>query len=307
MKFYIGTSGYMFDWWKDNVYYPENIGSKQFEFYAKEFNSVEINSTYYRFPKNKELWIKWRKQAEKLNFKGYTIKMDRYLTHMKKLNDAKEIFKGYWENGLKYLEDKLLCVLFQFPEMFRCTESNFKKLYSLQSILPKHVKFAFEFRDSSWFRKGEKENDLIKSLFLKNKNWCVVTNYTAIFEGFSKPYWAGDITGEKNVLFTTDWMYFRLHGSMGQYAGTYSAPKGADSTKPKERVKETRNELEKIADCLFIHQRYIKDTFIYFNNTDSTTDNYWVGFPLWKYFTFNPIPSAITDAREMYRLMNEKF
>ena len=62
MDLYVGTSGYNYKEWKGH-FYPEKFPDKEMlDFYGKQFNSVEINNTFYRVPKA-DVVISW---AEKV-------------------------------------------------------------------------------------------------------------------------------------------------------------------------------------------------------------------------------------------------
>lgn len=78
----IGTSGWVCKHWSTK-FYPREIKVKDwFRFYANEFDTVEINNSFYRLP-TVQSFEGWRKQAPK-GF-AYAVKASRYLTHMKKL------------------------------------------------------------------------------------------------------------------------------------------------------------------------------------------------------------------------------
>src|SRR5689334_18994602 len=92
-KFRIGTSGWSYKDWK-NVFYPKNIRTSDWlSFYAKTFDSTEINSSFYRLP-SKETVISWVNSVPK-NFK-FCPKMSRYLTHMKKLRAPEEPLERFF-------------------------------------------------------------------------------------------------------------------------------------------------------------------------------------------------------------------
>src|SRR3954468_11341686 len=79
---YIGTSGWTYKSWEKN-FYPAGIPrSRQFEFYATQFPTVEINLTFYRLPSPAAVqgWV-----AKAPPGFQYAIKGSRFITHMKKL------------------------------------------------------------------------------------------------------------------------------------------------------------------------------------------------------------------------------
>ena len=83
----IGCSGWNYRHWRA-LFYPEKVATKNwFRFYAKQFDTVEINNSFYRLPTT-ETFDKWRDQAP-LGF-TYAVKANRYLTQAKKLKDCAE-------------------------------------------------------------------------------------------------------------------------------------------------------------------------------------------------------------------------
>src|SRR5688572_33475728 len=83
-KTHIGTSGWHYKHWIGS-FYPADISSNQmFAFYAKHFDTVEINNTFYRLPKT-ETFDAWRDNSA-ASFQ-YAVKASRFITHMKKLKD----------------------------------------------------------------------------------------------------------------------------------------------------------------------------------------------------------------------------
>jgi uncharacterized protein YecE (DUF72 family) len=80
----IGTSGWIYKHWR-RVFYPERLPTGDwFAVYARAFDTVEINNTFYRLP-SADAFATWRRQAP-ARFR-YAVKASRYLTHMKKLKD----------------------------------------------------------------------------------------------------------------------------------------------------------------------------------------------------------------------------
>src|SRR3989304_8978691 len=82
----IGTSGYHYDHWK-RVFYPENLPKDEwFAYYARQFDTVEINNTFYRLPEART-FDAWRRQAPK-GF-CYALKFSRYGSPLPPLKTAR--------------------------------------------------------------------------------------------------------------------------------------------------------------------------------------------------------------------------
>src|SRR4051795_7192326 len=84
---HIGCSGWVYRHWR-GTFYPEGLPQKRwFERYAEEFDTVEINASFYRLPLA-TTFTGWREKAPP-GFR-YAVKVNRFITHMKKLLDCEE-------------------------------------------------------------------------------------------------------------------------------------------------------------------------------------------------------------------------
>lgn len=163
MKFYFGCSGYFYWHWKGK-FYPENMEPRDFfDFYQRKFDTVEINSSFYNFPKD-ETVKKWYKQARE-GF-VYSVKVNRMITHMKKFVGTENLVKDFYKVA-KILEEKLACVLFQLPPSLKF---DLKKLEKILGQLNSEFKNVMEFRHKSWWNQEVKER-----LKENNVSFCVVS------------------------------------------------------------------------------------------------------------------------------------
>jgi len=98
VKIFIGTSGWHYKHWLGGVFYPPGTtGADMFEFYARHFNTVEINNSFYRLPTAKT-FDAWRESSPR-DF-VFAVKASRFITHMKKLKDAKAQRIDGWRGEL---------------------------------------------------------------------------------------------------------------------------------------------------------------------------------------------------------------
>jgi uncharacterized protein YecE (DUF72 family) len=143
MRVLVGTSGYSYKDWKGN-FYPEDLpAAKMLGFYASQFNTVEINNTFYRMPEAKTL-AKW--EGEVPNEFVFVLKAPQRITHQKRLAGAEDDVHFFFETAAE-LGPKLGPVLFQLPPF---AKKDLPKLRDFLAALPKHPS-AFEFRHPSWF------------------------------------------------------------------------------------------------------------------------------------------------------------
>src|SRR4051812_19482061 len=128
MQWKIGCSGYQYAEWK-RIFYPEDIPQqKWFEYYSTHFNTLELNVTFYRFPKLAFLQSWYERSPE--NFL-LSVKAPRLITHFKRLNDAQEALGNFYATVKEGLKDKLGFVLFQFPSSFVFEEHRLERIINL--------------------------------------------------------------------------------------------------------------------------------------------------------------------------------
>ncbi len=146
MSTLIGTSGFHYPHWENDVFYPSGLPkSKQLEYYSEYFDTVELNVTFYRLP-SKEAFKGWRDRTP-ADF-HFALKGSRFITHIKRLKDAKEPLSTFFENAAP-LRSKTSCILWQLGPNHHL---NFDRLASFVKLLArrKGLRHAFEFRHESW-------------------------------------------------------------------------------------------------------------------------------------------------------------
>jgi uncharacterized protein YecE (DUF72 family) len=141
----VGCSGWNYRDWKGD-FYPEGLAAKHWlESYAERFDTVEVNTTFYRLAK-RDAVARWVEQTPPEFL--FTVKASRYMTHMKRLQDLEPAIKRFYE-PLQPLVDagRLGPVLWQLPGNF---ERDDGRLAHALELLPPG-RHAFEFRHPSWF------------------------------------------------------------------------------------------------------------------------------------------------------------
>ena len=90
---YIGTSGWNYEHWK-NIFYPTTYTkSRWLQFYAQNFSTVEVNTTFYRIPKAETFENCRRAMPEGFL---WAVKANRYITHIKRLRDTGEALERFF-------------------------------------------------------------------------------------------------------------------------------------------------------------------------------------------------------------------
>ncbi|HET8885126.1 MAG TPA: DUF72 domain-containing protein [Salinimicrobium sp.] len=142
-------------------FYPR--GTKdELTYYSTQFNSVELNATFYRFfPK--EQFETWAEKVES-DFKFFP-KVPRYISHIKRLKNVEEQTNEFIVSLLS-LKEKLGMVFLQMPENFHV-----KNIDSLKSYIenwPKEIPLAVELRHTDWYTNPEIADNLNDFLIKKN-------------------------------------------------------------------------------------------------------------------------------------------
>lgn len=190
---HIGTSGWHYKHWK-GPFYPENMKPRDFlSYYAQRFKTSEINNSFYKLPEEKTLQT-WRDTVPS-DFR-FSVKASRYITHMKKLREPEESTKRFFIR-IQTLKDRLGPILFQLPPKWKC---NVERLSELLTVLPSHLRCAFEFRDRSWLTE-----DVYEILSRHNQALCM----------YDMEQWVSP------KVITADFVYVRLHGPGAKYEGQY--------------------------------------------------------------------------------------
>lgn len=168
------------------MFYPEGTAKKKwFEFYCKHFNTIELNSTFYRFPRVENLRSWYDRSPESFLF---SVKAPRLITHFKRLKEAQKYLLDFYTATREGLREKLGTILFQFPANFVCDEHNLERITNLLDPAFRNV---VEFRNPSWW------NDNVKQVLRENN---------IIISGMSHP------SLPEEVLKTTETIYYRFHG-----------------------------------------------------------------------------------------------
>lgn len=187
----IGTSGYQYRHWR-GVLYPEGLAQKDWlPHYARHFDTVELNATFYRLP-TPEAVQRWR-AAVPPRF-TFAVKGSRYLTHMKRLLDSGEGLTRFF-GPLSRLGTKLGPVLWQLPPRFA---PDLERLDRFLSRLPPG-RHAVEFRDEAWYADAVCD----------------------VLERHGAAFCEHDRVARAPPRLTGGWRYVRFHGPAGGYTGRY--------------------------------------------------------------------------------------
>lgn len=189
-----GTAGWSYKDWAGTVY-PENIpsGFNHLNFIARQFDFVEVNTTFYRIPDQKLVkgWI--YKTSGLDNFK-FWIKLNQIFTHSRSYSESDVQDFKHSISALAERE-KMGGLLIQFPYSFKLTDQNLEYLVRLSDKFSNSIR-AVEFRHTSWMN-----SDVIDLFEEKGLVWVNI----------DQPVISQSIP-LTSIITNKDISYFRLHG-----------------------------------------------------------------------------------------------
>lgn len=194
MKFHVGTSGWSYAGWRGR-FYPESLPPTDWlAYYAQHFSTVEINMTFYRFPRPETLG-RWAENTP-ANF-SFSLKANRRITHLKRLRDVHGDLR-YMYILAQSLGPKLGCLLFQLPPSIHI---DLPLLTDFLSQLEPRFWNVIEFRHPSWHT--EPVYELMRQ---HGAIFCLVSS--------------GQVP--KTIVATAATTYVRFHGLTGGYRYLYT-------------------------------------------------------------------------------------
>jgi uncharacterized protein YecE (DUF72 family) len=238
--FRIGTSGYSYQDWR-GVFYPKVLEPSLFlNYYAKYFDTVEIDSTYYRIPPPGMFEALSRKLPS--NFK-FSVKTPSTFTHEReKYGGTLEPFRRCLSPLVK--KGLLGCLLAQFPFSFKRDEDSLQFIAKMNEDLEGLAPVCVEFRNVDW------QKDEVYS-FLKQRGICYVNVDLPKLSGLPR---------SSSTCTSEEISYFRFHGR--------NAKAWWNPPQPHERYnyEYSKDELEEWAPRINEVQPQVKETYLLFNN-----------------------------------------
>ena len=235
----IGCQGWNYNDWitkagGESIFYPRGTRpDTMLEIYAKIFDTIEVDSTFYAIPQGSTIENWYKKTPENFTF---SLKLPQEITHNLALRKQSfEILDEFCERIL-LLKEKLAVVLIQLPPQFEANKENAQNLREFLAHLPKEIRFAIEFRERQWlidWTFEELQNNRV-ALCLVEGSWIP---RELMFQAINKP--------------TADFAYIRFMGERDllKFDKIY---RSQDTN-----LQMWKEEIERIN---------AKDTFVYFSN-----------------------------------------
>jgi uncharacterized protein YecE (DUF72 family) len=192
---HIGCSGFHYKHWK-GTFYPEKLAqTKWFKYYCEHFDTLELNVTFYRFPRLDNMLAWYDTSPPHFRF---AVKAPRAITQYKKFIGTERMLNDFYTTVKEGLREKCGCCLFQMPPNFHYSPD---KLQRIVDSLDPSIKNVMEFRHASWW-----QEEVFRTLSQHNISFC----------GMSHPELPADVIKNAQLL------YFRFHGNEQLYASKYA-------------------------------------------------------------------------------------
>jgi uncharacterized protein YecE (DUF72 family) len=263
----VGISGWTYEGWRGTFYPPKLSHKKELEFASRQLPTIEINGTFYSLqrPSSYQHWY----EMTPPDF-VFSVKANRYITHVKKLNDVEIPMANFMASGPLCLKEKLGPFLWQFPPSMSFDPDKFETFLKL---LP---------RDTEQAVKLAKMNVLPKErTFFKIKDHFRLRHAVEVRNNSFLNPWFVELLREHNVAIvfadtagrwpyledlTADFIYLRLHGDEELYVSGYddeSLDFWSDRIKKWRKGKEPADKLTMTDDKI---PKIERDIFVYFDN-----------------------------------------
>ena len=193
-RFRVGCSGWHYRDWAGRIY-PKDLPKDQWlAAYARQFDTVELNNSFYRLPEADQ-FDRWRREVPR----GFelAVKASRFLTHFKRLIDPEEPLDRLFSR-MRALGTHLGPVLYQLPPGWNVDTG---RLSAFLDALPGDARHVVEFRDPSWYTP-----EVFRLMERRGVALCLHDM-------------AGSATERRRI---GPFVYVRFHGAGAKYGGAYS-------------------------------------------------------------------------------------
>ena len=215
---HIGCSGWQYKDWRER-FYPKGCAQRNWlEYYSRTFDTVEVNSTFYRLA-NRDAVARWVEETPEQFV--FALKASRYMTHIKKLADLPESLERFYDRIEPLVESpKLGPVVWQLPPWFKRDDERLR--YALGQLPA--GRHCIEFRHETWFVPD------IYELLREFRVALVIGDHP------ERPWQPREMT--------TDWTFVRFHYGARGRRGNYSKTELETWAK---RIEQWRGQVEVFA------------------------------------------------------------
>ena len=228
-KIHVGTMGWSYDFWKGS-FYPEKLQSSEFlTYYSSKFDTVEVDSTFYRIPREQTV-SSWKEQTPK----GFVFspKFPQVITHVKMLRNCEEETRIFIEH-VELLEEKLGPLLLQFPYSFRIEDVQL--LEKFLAALPKEHRYVVEVR---------------------NKKLLETSFYSMLKKNNVALAWVDSASMPLVTEVTSDFIYVRWEGDRKKVIGTLGKTEVDRTNDTKHWAQKLKPYIEKQTEVFGYYSKY---------------------------------------------------
>ena len=263
----IGISGWTYKPWR-GIFYPKDLSQKnELSHSAGIFPSIEINGTFYSMQRPSS-FAAWN-EATPDDF-VFSIKGPRFITHIKRLRDARKPLANFFAQGLFSLGPKLGPILWQLPPNFTFNADQIEGFFSL---LPhdtiEAAALALEYDDRMQGRtvlEPKLVAPIRHTMEIRNESFRT-PEFIALLRKYNVALCCADTVGWPRLMdVTSDFMYLRMHGEGELYVSGYDAD-SLDIWARRIRAWASGNEPEDAERvCEASPPSRGRDIFLYFDN-----------------------------------------
>ena len=262
----IGISGWTYPPWR-GVFYPNRLPhQRELEYAACQFNSLEINRTFYRMqrPQAFEAWY-----AQVPDDFVFAVKGPRFVTHMKRLQQPEAPLANFIASGLLRLGPKLGPILWQFPPNFAFDAARIEPFLKL---LPRDTHEAARLgrhhdrrlKAPPWL-KVEHDQPIRHAFEIRNDSFRDRAFIDLLRHYDVALVCADTVEWPRLMDVTSDFVYCRLHGSEELYASGYDG-KALDNWAGRVAAWARRGEPDDAERIGPKARKRRRDVFVYFDN-----------------------------------------
>jgi uncharacterized protein YecE (DUF72 family) len=223
-KVFIGISGWTYAPWR-GTFYPRKLPhNRELAYTSGIFPSIEINGTFYSL-QHPENYAKWAAETPD-NF-VFSVKGSHFITHIKRLRDARAPLANFLASGPLRLGPKLGPILWQLPPNFKFDS---KLIATFLKMLPRDTESAASLAKHhdkkgsgrAWI-KIDAHRPLRHALEIRHASF-VVPEFIDLLRAYNVALVCADtVEWPKLMDITSDFVYCRLHGSEELYVSDYDA------------------------------------------------------------------------------------
>lgn len=218
----IGISGWTYAPWR-GVFYPKGLPQKrELEYTTSQFNSLEINGTFYGMQKP-DSFGDWADRAP--DGFVFAVKAPRFITHIRRLRDVETPLANFIASGLLRLGAKLGPILWQFPPNF---QFDAERIEAFLELLPHDTEAAVRYgrkhdgrlKARAWLE-VDAERPMRHAFEIRNESFRT-REFIDLLRKYDVALVCADTLEWPRLMdLTSDFVYCRLHGSEELYASGY--------------------------------------------------------------------------------------